>query len=100
MLQYLLDTNIVSFSLRGFSQALDLRFVREPQTNLAISTITEAELLYGAAKKPAEARIHKLIAAFLPTATILPWTSACAGIYGTLLARLEDAGRRSAPKTP
>ena len=91
--RYLLDTNIASYIIKGTSPALDHRLVRIPMAQLAISAVTEGELRYGAARLPAEARIHALLEEFFVRVTVLPWESDSARHYGSLRAALEREGR-------
>ncbi|MCL2659340.1 MAG: type II toxin-antitoxin system VapC family toxin [Acidobacteriaceae bacterium] len=91
--QYLLDTNIASFIIKKTSHALDFRSSKFPAGQLVVSAVTEAELRYGAARLPAEARLHELVEKFLARVTILPWDSDSAQQYGLLRAALEKIGQ-------
>ena len=57
-----------------------------------ISTVTEAELRYGLARRPDASRLQSLVEDFLLTVTILPWDSEAAKQYGWLRAGLEREG--------
>ena len=58
-----------------------------------ISSITEAELRYGAARRPDATTLHEIIEEFLLRTTILAWDSTAAQEYGLLRASLERAGQ-------
>ncbi len=58
-----------------------------------ISSITEAELRYGAARRPDATKLHEIIEEFLLRTTILAWDSTAAQEYGLLRASLERAGQ-------
>ena len=88
----MLDTNTVSNILKGHPAALDrLRKVSMP--DVCISAVTEGELLFGLAKRPAATRLHHIVHEFLRRVEVMPWDSAAAAAYGALRARQEDAGK-------
>jgi tRNA(fMet)-specific endonuclease VapC len=90
--RYLLDTNIVSYLVRQSPVEVLRRYEQSPQGWLAVSVLTEAEILYGLAKNPA-ARATELLRGFLLRTEILPWTSEAAAKYATLRADRERAGK-------
>jgi tRNA(fMet)-specific endonuclease VapC len=57
--KYLLDTNTVSYALRGAGQVGTAIRARSP-SELAVSAITVAELRYGASKRGSK-KLHGLI---------------------------------------
>jgi len=59
---------------------------------LCISVITQAELLFGLAKRPQSKSLHALVHAFLTHIEVLPWSSDTAASYGKLRATLEKQG--------
>lgn len=89
---YLLDTNTASFIIRGGPPQLMTRLRAQPVTAIGISAITEAELLYGLARKPSATALATAVAAFLRHVQTLPWDSEAAISYGSLRAALEYAG--------
>jgi len=90
---YLLDTNTLSYIANGKSQAARVRLesLRSGEA-VCISSITEAELRYGLARRPQAHRLHSAVEALLFKLEILPWGSQEAAAYGRLRARLEAAG--------
>jgi tRNA(fMet)-specific endonuclease VapC len=62
-------------------------------SNIAISVITEAEMLYGLARKPEATRLRFAVESLFDTISILPWDSSAAHAYGTLRARMSTAGK-------
>jgi tRNA(fMet)-specific endonuclease VapC len=92
-LQYLLDTNIVSYLLKGQMQAAQSRYDKAEADTLASSAITEAEVFFGIAKRPGAARLQAAAESFFSIATVLPSDSAAARIYGQLRADQERKGR-------
>jgi len=91
--QYLLDTNICSYIVKGNIPAVRRRLVKVPMAQLLISTITEAELHYGVARRPDAAHLPNLVQEFLLRVTILPWDSEAARHYGQIRATLEREGQ-------
>lgn len=90
---YLLDTNTVSYIAKGKSPTARARLEALGEEEIAcISTITEAELRYGLAKRPSAHTLRAAVEALLFKFRILPWGSKEAAAYGGLRARLEAAG--------
>jgi len=94
-MKYLLDTNIVSYFLRGASPALSQRILDSNPDTLAISIISAGELRYGLSKLPPSRRArelaHRLIA-LLTAIPVLPLPADAAPHYGHTRAQLEAAG--------
>lgn len=92
---YLLDTNIFSYIVNGDSPAARnelLRLQKDPDATLCISSITEAELRYGIAKRPISDARRQAIDGLLANLEILPWGTQEAATYGTTRAALEARG--------
>lgn len=91
---YLLDTNMVSYLLSGRSPAVRQSFLAASETaTVAVSTMTEAEVLYGLERHPAASRLRASFEFLFQTLQVLPWDSAAARAYGRLRARLEAEGK-------
>ncbi len=93
----MLDTNIASHVIKGDIPAIREKLVSVPMQDIAISSVTEAELLYGLAKrshpKGLSARVHE----FLIRVDILDWSHDVAPVYGDLRAKCEAAGVTLSP---
>lgn len=90
---YLLDTNMVTYIVRGRSEAAERKLLGlDPDEAACISVVTEAEIRYGLAKVPAATELKRLMEAFLASIHILPWGRDEARAYGDLRADLEAAG--------
>jgi len=90
---YLLDTNTVSYIAKGKSPAARSRLESlGVEDTVCISSITEAELRYGLAKRPGAHALRAAVEALLFKLRILPWGSKEAIAYGDLRARLEASG--------
>ena len=90
---YLLDTNIASYLIKGISPAVRRHIENVQMAQLAISAVTEGELLYGVARRPEATRLHAIVNEFLLRVSVQPWDSNVARHYGTLRAALEKQGR-------
>jgi tRNA(fMet)-specific endonuclease VapC len=90
---YLLDTNTLSYIAKGNSPAARARLQSLGAGETAcISSITEAEVRYGLAKRPQANALRAAIENLLFKLIILPWGSSEAAAYGNLRAKLESAG--------
>jgi tRNA(fMet)-specific endonuclease VapC len=96
MKRYMLDTNTVSYLLRGHL-AVVRRVVEAPMAALCISAITEGELLFGLVKRPEARRLQIAVQEFLRRVDVLPWNSAIADFYGISRVDLESQGKTLAP---
>ena len=91
MLRYLLDTNIAIFVLRNRSAQLQARFV-EARGELAISSVSVAELAYGAEKSERPTENRRAVEEFLALLDVLDFDSAAASHSGQIRASLAAAG--------
>lgn len=90
---YLLDTNMVSYIVKGRSLAASDRLVGLSKNEIAaVSTITVAEIRYGLAKKPDATALRSLMDSFLASIQVLFWGTDEAEAYGTVRAKLEKKG--------
>lgn len=87
----MLDTNIVSHLVRQHPEVVN-RYSQITPEKMCISSVTEAELLYGVAKKQNN-KLHETIMEFLKTITVCAWDSEAAAIYGELRAAMEKKGK-------
>lgn len=88
---HMLDTNIVSHLVRQHPEVVN-RYSHITPEKMCISSVTEAELLYGVAKKQNN-KLHETIMEFLKTITICDWDNAAAATYGELRAAMEKKGK-------
>lgn len=95
-MDYLLDTNIISYFIKGREPALQARMSRAlDEKSFAISAITQAELRYGQAFMVAEDKRRRSIDLILRQVTVLPWTAAAADIYGDIKSQNKRQGTPS-----
>lgn len=90
--RYLLDTNIASHVIRGDMPQVRERLVTIPMEKVLISAITEAELMYGVARRGHPKALSHAVSLFLERVEILDWSSAVAKVYGEFRARCEASG--------
>jgi tRNA(fMet)-specific endonuclease VapC len=91
--RYILDTNTVSYVIKGDPRPVRERLKTVPMSHVGLSVFTQAELLYGLARKPHARRIRIEVEEFLRGFEILPWDSAAAASYGEVRAAQERKGR-------
>jgi tRNA(fMet)-specific endonuclease VapC len=88
-MQYLLDTDIVSFFLRGRLASAE-RLIDAIGSRVAgISACTRGEILKGIHDKPEATRIAERVWQFLTVVETLPWDSAAADVYGRVAAQTK-----------
>jgi tRNA(fMet)-specific endonuclease VapC len=90
--RYLLDTNTVSYIIKGNFPRVRDRLLRVPMSEVGISVITEAELRFGVARLPQAARLGIVVEEFLLRVEVLAWDSAAARHYARVRAALEANG--------
>lgn len=88
---YMFDTNTVSQLFRQHPRLL-AAMGRVPPSSVCISSITQAELLYGVAKRQNKA-LKQTVMMFLDAVTVYSWDSAAARCYGVMRASMEKQGR-------
>lgn len=96
MKRYMLDTNIVSYLIKGNEQ-IAKRIVGLPITSICISAITEGELLAGIAKRPEAKKLHLAVHEFLRRVDVITWDSHTAEHYGHLRSDIERLGITLSP---
>ena len=90
MAQYILDTDISSYLIRGDHGTVTKKF-SELYDSCAISSITAAELQYGA-KKRNNKQLTQKVKAFCDLVEIIPWDEDAAKAYAKLRVELETSG--------
>ena len=88
----MLDTNTVSSVLKGQSNVV-ARLATTTPDRICLSVITEAELLYGVAKRPEARKLRVAVDELLAAIEVLAWNSASARRHATIRAELERRGR-------
>lgn len=95
---YMLDTNTVSYILKGTSPATRERLAAlGPEEVACVSSITEAELWYGLDRVGGGQPRRRALRAFLNRLRVLPWGSDEAVAYGAFRSKQEAIGRPLGP---
>jgi tRNA(fMet)-specific endonuclease VapC len=95
--KYLLDTNMCVFVIRQKSQLVLQRLRQQQAGDVGISTVTLAELRYGADKSNDPSRNNAALDAFLVPLETVEFNADAADEYGQVR---SDLGRRGLPIGP
>lgn len=90
MLRYLLDADTVSYALRGQGQVA-ARILEHAPSELCISSITLAELRFGAETKKSQ-KLRRAIRSFVKDMPVLPFDEAAAERFAKVAADLAGSG--------
>lgn len=90
MPRFMLDTDTVSFALRGQGR-VGARLLGERPSDLCISSLTLAELRFGAEARRSR-KLHALIDTFVDEVAVLPFDRAAADRFGPLASTLARRG--------
>ena len=91
MPRYMLDTDTVSFALRGQGRAAS-RLLEHRPSELCISSITLAELRFGAEAKRSR-KLHALIDTFADAVDVAPFDQAAADRFAAVATSLARRGQ-------
>jgi tRNA(fMet)-specific endonuclease VapC len=84
---------MASYVTKGHSPEVRVRLAALPMESIVVSVVTQAELLYGLARKGHPATFARLILhEFLLRVQVLPWDSDSAAAYGDLRASCAASG--------
>jgi tRNA(fMet)-specific endonuclease VapC len=92
MLRYMLDTDTCANVLRGRHSALKTRFDRS-ENEICISSITLAELCYGAENSARPEANLVVLTSFVARLSVLLFSRDAAAHYGQIRARLKRLGQ-------
>ena len=84
--RYLLDTNTVSYVIKGNFPQVRAQLLKVAVSEVGISVITEAELRFGVARLPQATKLAIVVEEFLLRVEVLPWDSPAARHYARLRA--------------
>ena len=91
--RYMLDTNTASYIIKGTNDTVKAHLENVPMASICVSSITQAELLRGVAKKPEAKHLPVIVNEFLLRVEILPWDSHAANAYAELRTACEQKGK-------
>lgn len=90
MLRFMLDADTVSYAIRGVGQ-VSARLLDHRPSALCLSSITLAELKYGAEGKRSQ-KLHRAIRAFMSGIAVMPFDEAAADRFALVAAGLARRG--------
>jgi len=96
MLKYLLDTNIVIYTLKNRPHQVRDRFTAN-DGHMAISSVTLGELIFGAERSSQALANLRVIESLLAKIEVLPFEKPAAYHFGQIRAELMSAGRPIGP---
>jgi len=92
MPRYMLDTDTCSYIMKRSHPLVLKRLQAVPVTDVCMSIITKAELLYGVEVSPRRSQDAAALAAFLPYVEVLDFASDAALHYAEIRADLKRRG--------
>ncbi|HQF55879.1 MAG TPA: type II toxin-antitoxin system VapC family toxin [Fibrobacteria bacterium] len=94
---FLLDTNIIIYTLKNRFESIRVKIENAGIDNVCVSSLTVAEMEFGAAKSQnpdaARARLYEFLTPF----EILPFDAKAAEFYGRIRAAMEKTGNIIGP---
>jgi tRNA(fMet)-specific endonuclease VapC len=90
---HMLDTDMVSYIIKGRSPAVEEKLAVLDPNMVSISVITRAELLYGLKRLPQSHRLHLAVRQFLRLVRILSWDVEAADYYADIRHQLVTTGQ-------
>jgi tRNA(fMet)-specific endonuclease VapC len=91
--KYLLDTDIVSYIIKGKSVQAERKLGSIPSSQVAISAVTRAELLYGIRRLPTGHTLRADVQNFLLFMVELPWGAQAGDWYAEVRHQLTLTGQ-------
>ena len=93
--RYMLDTDTVSYALRGMGE-VGARLLERRPSEVSVSALTVAELRFGAERRKSK-RLHALIDSFCAGVNVLPFNERAAARFGVVGAALAARGAPIGP---
>ena len=90
----MLDTDIASYIIKERTPAIQARMAAILPSELCVSAVTRAELLYGLKRLPADHRLHLVVRQFLKIIRVVPWDAEAAGFYADIRHQLVTSGQQ------
>ncbi len=96
-MKFMLDTDVCVDAIRLRTPEMLARIRSHAVGEIVISSITMAELAFGAVKSGQSEQAHAALQAFVGPLEIVPFDGSAAGSYGGLRAALEKRGASIGP---
>ncbi|MGV3553157.1 PIN domain-containing protein [Rhizobium sp.] len=91
MNRWMLDTNAVSYFVRGTLRNIPAE--ADHLDGFCISVVSEAELIFGIKRRPEAHRLNGMILGFVGGVNVIPFDRAVAESYGALRAEMQRIGK-------
>jgi tRNA(fMet)-specific endonuclease VapC len=88
----MLDTDIASYIIKGGYGAVEDHLQKTSPSDVCISAMTRAELLYGLKILPPRHRLHQAVHRFLKVTIMLSWNAEAADFHAEIKHQLKSAG--------
>lgn len=92
-MRLMLDTNTISYIVSNRQPKARMKMLATDPRELCISAITQAETIFGVAKKSPSKSIISAIDKMFAEIAVLPFNSSAAATYGELRATMERQGK-------
>jgi tRNA(fMet)-specific endonuclease VapC len=92
MPRYMLDTDTCSYIMKRSNDAVLNRLQKVPVSDVCISVVTKAELLFGVELSPRRRQDQTALAAFLQYVEVLDFTDVASAHYAKIRAHLKALG--------
>lgn len=93
MMLHMLDTDTVSYLIKGKSPGIQAKLAELVPAMVCISVMTRAELQYGLKRLPQGHRLHLAVRQFLKIVRVLPWDGDAADWYAVIRHQLISTGQ-------
>ena len=94
---YLLDTNTCIYFLNRSSPKIIAQMKKLSPSDIKLSSITVAELFFGAEKSKAKKKNRSIVEEFVSNFEIIPFDERCCQTYAKIRASLEKSGSPVGP---
>ncbi len=94
---YLLDTNTCIYFLNKSSEKIISQFKKHSPSEINLSSITVAELFFGAEKSKGKKKNRAIVENFVSIFEIIPFDEKCCENYAKIRASLEKSGMPIGP---
>jgi tRNA(fMet)-specific endonuclease VapC len=91
-MRYMLDTDISSYLIKGGYGKAERHIRKVSASDLCISAVTRAELIYGLKLLSPIHRLHTTVHHYLKTIVMLPWDAEAANFHAEIKFQLKTAG--------
>ena len=92
MRRYMLDTDICSYVMKRSHDVLLKRLQKMPVSDVCVSVVTKAELLYGVEVSPRRQQDEAALNAFLNYVEVLDFANPSAAHYAEIRSHLKKSG--------